>query len=108
MNTKPIPGVEICPSETEVGKWDLVIDGPESTPFIGGKFIVNLDFTDSYPFKPPKIKFVTKIYHPNVKSDTGEICTAAIDAAWVPTLNAKYIIEAVLTIIKTPNAENAQ
>ena len=84
------------------------MDGPEGTPFVGGKFVVHLDFSQGYPFKPPKINFVTKIYHPNVKTDTGEICTQAIDDQWVPTLNAKFVIEAILTVIKTPNAENAQ
>mmetsp|Transcript_45888 Transcript_45888/g.60830 ORF Transcript_45888/g.60830 Transcript_45888/m.60830 type:complete len:121 (-) Transcript_45888:151-513(-) len=88
--------------------WNITIDGPEGTPFIGGKFVVNLDFTDNYPFKPPKIKFVTKIYHPGVKTDTGEICTQAIEQQWVPTLNAKFVIEAILTVLQTPTAENAQ
>ena len=64
--------------------------------------------SQGYPFKPPKINFKTKIYHPNVKTDTGEICTQAIEDKWTPTLNAKFIIEALITVIKTPNAENAQ
>jgi ubiquitin-conjugating enzyme E2 N len=41
-----------------------------------------------------------------VKGDTGEICTLALDQVWVPTLNAKYIVEFLLTIIQTPNSEN--
>ena len=108
LTKNPIDGVEIKPSDVDVAQWDIVIDGPEGTPFVGGKFIVHLDFSQGYPFKPPKINFVTKIYHPNVKTDTGEICTQAIDDQWVPTLNAKFVIEAILTVIKTPNAENAQ
>ena len=75
LNKAPIAGVAIELVESDVTKWNLIIDGPEGTPFVGGKFTVNLDFSDGYPFKPPKIKFVTKIYHPNVKGDTGEICT---------------------------------
>ena len=98
----------INPTENDVMIWNITIDGPEGTPFIGGKFVVNLDFTDNYPFKPPKIKFVTKIYHPGVKTDTGEICTQAIEQQWVPTLNAKFVIEAILTVLQTPTAENAQ
>ena len=96
------------PTENDVMIWNVLIDGPEGTPFVGGRFTVNLDFTDNYPFKPPKIKFTTKIYHPGVKTDTGEICTQAIDSNWVPTLNAKFVIEAILTVLKTPSAENAQ
>ena len=108
MTRAPIPGVSIEPTENDVMIWDIHIEGPEGTPFIGGVFTVRLDFTDNYPFKPPKIHFVTKIYHPGVKTDTGEICTQAIDQNWVPTLNAKFVIEAILTVMKTPNAENAQ
>ena len=108
LTRQPIAGVAIAPTENDVMIWNITIDGPEGTPFIGGKFVVNLDFTDNYPFKPPKIKFVTKIYHPGVKTDTGEICTQAIDQQWVPTLNAKFVIEAILTVLQTPTAENAQ
>ena len=108
MTRQPIPGVTIEPTEADVMIWNIYIDGPEGTPFVGGRFCVNLNFTDNYPFKPPKIKFTTKIYHPGVKTDTGEICTQAIDQNWVPTLNAKFVIEAIMTILQTPSAENAQ
>ena len=91
----------------DIFKWNLVIDGPEGTPYQGGKFTVLVDFSDNFPFKPPKINFVTKIYHPNVKTSTGEICMQAIESAWVPTLNATFIIQAILTLIKTPSADNA-
>jgi ubiquitin-protein ligase len=106
LSKAPIPGVAIELENSDVTKWIVIIDGPEGTPFVGGKFRVALDFADSYPFKYPKINFKTKIYHPNVKGDTGEICTLALDQVWVPTLNAKYIIEFLLTIIQTPNSEN--
>lgn len=52
-------------------KWKMVIDGSDA--FTGGKFIVELDFNE-YPFKPPQIKFLTKVYHPNVDKE-GRICT---------------------------------
>ena len=107
LNKAPVAGVAIELVDSDVSKWNLIIDGPEGTPFVGGKFTVNLDFSDNYPFKPPKIKFVTKIYHPNIKGDTGEICTQAIEQQWVPTLNSKFIIQAILTVIHTPNLESA-
>jgi ubiquitin-protein ligase len=105
LSKAPIPGVAIELENSEVTKWIVIIDGPEGTPFVGGKFRVSLDFSDSYPFKYPKINVKTKIYHPNV-SNTGDICTLALDQVWVPTLNAKYIIEFLLTIIQSPNSEN--
>ncbi len=67
---------------------------------------MNVDFSDGYPFKAPKVLFKTKIYHPNIKQDTGEICTQAIEQQWVPTLNAKFVIESLVTLLKSPNADN--
>ena len=45
--------------------WNVTVEGPEDSPYEGGKFIINLDFTD-YPFKSPRISFKTKIFHPSV------------------------------------------
>lgn len=107
LNKAPLDGVTIALTNDDLTQWHVTILGPEGSPFLGGKFLVHLDFSDSYPFKPPKIKFLTKIYHPNVKTDTGEICTQAIEKQWVPTLNAKFVIEAILSVIKNPTLDNA-
>lgn len=70
------------PSETDIMKWEAVIFGynlrdnkksPEQTPWEGGSFMLSLQFTPEYPTKPPEIKFLTPIYHPNVYND-GRIC----------------------------------
>ena len=86
--------------------WNALIIGPEDTPYEGGKFIANIDFSDNYPFKAPKVHFKTKIFHPNIKQDTGEICAQAIENNWVPTLNARFIIESLVTLLKNPNADH--
>ena len=92
----------------DVWNWNVIIDGPEGTPFMGGKFVVALDFSENYPFKNPKVNFKTKIYHPNIKTDTGEICMLAIEKDWVPTRNAVFVIEAILTMLRSIDAENPQ
>ena len=86
--------------------WNAAIIGPADTPYAGGKFIVNIDFSDNYPFKAPKVHFKTKIFHPNIKQDTGEICAQAIENNWVPTLNARFVIESLVTLLKNPNADH--
>ena len=88
--------------------WNVKLPGPEGSPYAGGTFVINIDFSDNYPFKCPKILFVTKIYHPNIKMDTGEICAEAIKNSWVPTLNADFIIKMLAELIATPNPENPQ
>ena len=95
----------INPNEANIAIWDVIIDGPEGTPFIGGKFTVNLDFTNLYPFRAPKVKFMTKIYHPCVNTERGYISVTVIETKWVPSLNAKFAIEAILTLLKNPDAE---
>jgi len=92
LQSTPVPGVTVEIVGEDLFKWNLIIDGPDGTPYQGGRFTVNVDFSDNYPFKPPKIKFLTKIYHPNIKTESGEICMQAIESAWVPTLNATFII----------------
>ena len=47
---------------------------PEGSPYEGGVFVVDIVIPQSYPFEPPKMKFETKIWHPNVSSQTGAIC----------------------------------
>lgn len=54
-----------------------MLTGPDGTAYEGGCFTLDMKFPSEYPFKPPTVKFETKIYHPNIKSDTGEICEAA-------------------------------
>ena len=53
-----------------------------------------------------QVHFKTRIFHPNIKQDTGEICAQAIENNWVPTLNAKFVIESLITLMKNPNAEH--
>jgi ubiquitin-conjugating enzyme (huntingtin interacting protein 2) len=50
------------------------IKGPEGTPYEGGVFQINITIPKQYPFEPPKMKFDTKIWHPNISSQTGAIC----------------------------------
>ena len=103
MNKDPIEGVTINPDANKPFLWTVVLDGPEGTPYLGGKFNVEVDFSENYPFKAPKVHFKTKIYHPGVSQKDGSICMAAIESNWVPTLNAKYVIGALVTLLRDPS-----
>ena len=49
---------------------------------------------------------MTRIFHPNIKFDTGEICSDLIQNQWSPTLNARFILETIKELLKTPNLQN--
>ncbi len=102
----PIEGVTMALVGDSLVNWNATIVGPQDTPYAGGKFVVNIDFSDNYPFKAPKVHFKTKIFHPNIKQDTGEICAQAIENNWVPTLNARFVTESLVTLLKNPNADH--
>ena len=87
--------------------WIVTFDGPSGSPYEGGKFKVRFN-CDTYPFKTPKINFITKIYHPGVSQDKGEICMKALEEGWVPTMGCKHCIAHILTLLTSPSAENAQ
>ncbi|CAL4885070.1 unnamed protein product [Urochloa decumbens] len=54
---------------TDLLHWEVVIDGPDGSPYAGGTFPVDIDFVNiNYPLSPPKITFKTKVYHPNIDS----------------------------------------
>jgi ubiquitin-conjugating enzyme (huntingtin interacting protein 2) len=54
------------------------IIGPEGTCYQGGTFEVDIVIPAQYPFEPPKMRFTTKIWHPNISSQTGAICLVSV------------------------------
>jgi len=79
----------IEPVNDDIMNWRAELQGPEASPYVGGIFLVDFIFGTTYPFKAPSIRFMTKIYHPNVKKESGEICTDVINEGWSPTLNGE-------------------
>jgi len=63
------------------------LKGPSDTPYEGGAFVVDIVLPNEYPFMPPKMKFDTKVWHPNISSQTGAICLGATSS---PKPSTKY------------------
>lgn len=74
---------------------NAVIIGPVDTPFEDGTFRLVMHFEEQYPNKPPGVKFISEMFHPNVYA-TGELCLDILQNRWSPT----YDVAAILTSIQ--------
>jgi ubiquitin-conjugating enzyme E2 D len=91
------------PEDTDVFKWKATIIGPEDTPYHGGVFNLSILFPPDYPFKPPKIKFTTKILHPNINS-SGNICLDILQGRqWSPALTISKVLLSISSLLSDPN-----
>lgn len=75
--------------------------GPGDSPYSGGVFFVMIHFPPDYPFKPPKVQFQTKVYHPNVNSQ-GSICLDILKEQWSPALTISKVGTQVLFYCSVP------
>ena len=62
------------PVNDNLYKWVGFITGPPDTPFSDGWFKLDIQICENYPIEPPKVKMLTKCFHPNIHWNTGEIC----------------------------------
>jgi ubiquitin-conjugating enzyme (huntingtin interacting protein 2) len=82
--------------------------GPAETPYEGGRFEVDIVIPDSYPFQPVKMKFLTKVYHPNVSSASGAICLDILKDAWSPVLTLKSTLISLQSLLCSPEPNDPQ
>lgn len=82
--------------------WKGTITGPKESPYEGGVFYLDIIFPSDYPFKPPKITFTTKIYHPNISS-SGSICLDILKDQWSPALMISKVLLSISSLLCDPN-----
>ena len=85
--------------------WQATIMGPDDSPYAGGVYFLNIHFPSDYPFKPPKVSFTTRIYHPNVNSN-GSICLDILNAQWSPALTTSKVILSICSLLTDPNPDD--
>ncbi|EGD73578.1 ubiquitin-conjugating enzyme HR6A [Salpingoeca rosetta] len=102
LQEDPPQGIMGAPVENDIMTWHAVIFGPEGTPFEDGAFKLTLTFTEDYPNKAPVVKFVSRVYHPNVYKD-GSICLDILQNKWSPTYNITGILTSIQSLLDEPN-----
>ena len=88
--------------------WKGRIKGPIDTCYQGGIFDVDIVIPDDYPFKPPKMKFDTKIWHPNISSVTGAICLDILKNEWTPALTIRTALISLQALMCEPVPNDPQ
>ena len=105
LNTDPPANCSAGPEGDDIYHWTATIMGPVDTPYHGGVFYLNITFPNNYPFKPPKVAFVTKIYHPNINSNGG-ICLDILKENWSPALTISKVLISICSLLDDPNPDD--
>lgn len=91
--------------DDDIYNWEATIIGPSDSPYSGGIFKLKLEFCDDFPFKPPKVKFITKILHPNIDC-YGNICLDILNKNWSPVLNVTKLLLSISSLLTDPNPDD--
>lgn len=71
----------------------------------GGRYLFSFHVPENYPFEPPKVHCLTKIYHPNIDYD-GNVCLNILKDNWNSSLTASNWIAGVYYLFYEPNPED--
>ncbi|EFA75916.1 putative ubiquitin-conjugating enzyme E2 [Heterostelium album PN500] len=110
---EPAPGISATPNEENLRYFNVVITGPVDSPFqgnvshhkSGGVFNLELFLTDDYPMSAPKVRFLTKIYHPNIDK-LGRICLDILKDKWSPALQIRTVLLSIQALLSAPNPDD--
>ncbi|XP_045176867.2 ubiquitin-conjugating enzyme E2 T-like isoform X2 [Mercenaria mercenaria] len=109
LTESPPYGISCWPNGDSIDRLEAIILGGEDTPYSGGVFKLEIQIPDRYPFEPPKVRFMTPIYHPNVDTG-GRICLDTLKmppkGAWKPCLNISTVLTSVQLLMAEPNPED--
>ncbi|PGH03811.1 ubiquitin-conjugating enzyme E2 N [Polytolypa hystricis UAMH7299] len=105
LMAEPVPGINAVPHEDNLRYFDVRIHGPAQSPYEGGIFKLELFLPEDYPMTPPKIRFLTKIYHPNIDR-LGRICLDVLKNNWSPALQIRTILLSIQALLGAPNPDD--
>ncbi|KAG6820022.1 hypothetical protein H0H93_006360 [Arthromyces matolae] len=102
----PAPGITAQPHDDNLRYFDVTIEGPGGSPFEhrsgaeglmessqDGIFKLELFLPEEYPMAPPKVRFLTKIYHPNIDK-------------WSPALQIRTVLLSIQALLSAPNPDD--
>ena len=121
LTQNPVEGINAAPiSADNIFQWNAILDGPEDSLFEDASFVLTLKFPQDYPNHPPEVKFVTRVFHPNIceqrrrdvmnfltlcsLSDMdGSICLDILQQRWSASLDVSTILVSIRSLLTDPN-----
>ncbi|XP_064985714.1 protein PEROXIN-4 isoform X1 [Musa acuminata AAA Group] len=100
------PDIQLVCDDSNIYKWTALIKGPSETPYEGGVFQLAFSIPEQYPLLPPQVRFLTKIFHPNVHFKTGEICLDILKNAWSPAWTLQSVCRAIIALMAHPEPDS--
>ncbi|KAK9064782.1 hypothetical protein SSX86_016164 [Deinandra increscens subsp. villosa] len=67
-----------------------------------GTFKLTLQFSEDYPNKPPTVRFISRMFHPNIYAD-GSICLDILQNQWSPIYDVAAILTSIQSLLCDPN-----
>jgi len=105
LTCDPVTGISATPYEDNRRYFAVSIIGPSDSPYEKGTFKLELFLPADYPMGPPKVRFLTKIYHPNVDK-LGRICLDILKDKWSPALQIRTVLLSIQALLSAPNPDD--
>eukprot|EP00970_Alexandrium_tamarense_P013561 scaffold3507_cov188-Alexandrium_tamarense.AAC.9 len=111
LSNDPPPGIAAYtdPSTSDMTSLRAQITGPEGSPFEGGVFLLTVSITGRYPFEPPRCRFLTPLYHPNIDAG-GRICLDTLKSppagSWSPAVSLPSLLLSIRSLMAEPNPDD--
>ncbi|XP_072873933.1 ubiquitin-conjugating enzyme E2 N-like [Chlorocebus sabaeus] len=102
---KPVPRIKAQPYESNTHYFHVVIAGPRDSPFEGRTFKLELFLPEEYPMAAPKVRFMTKICHPNVDK-LGRICLDILKGKCSPAVQIHTVLLSIQALLNAPNPDD--
>eukprot|EP00756_Hemistasia_phaeocysticola_P011135 Hpha_TRINITY_DN15091_c0_g1::TRINITY_DN15091_c0_g1_i1::g.126045::m.126045/K10580/UBE2N, BLU, UBC13; ubiquitin-conjugating enzyme E2 N len=102
---EPPEGISAAPSRENPRYFQIAVQGPSSSAYEGGVFNLELFLPEEYPMVPPKVRFLTRIWHPNVDK-LGRICLDILKDKWSPALQIRTVLLSIQALLSAPNPDD--
>mmetsp|Transcript_15057 Transcript_15057/g.17038 ORF Transcript_15057/g.17038 Transcript_15057/m.17038 type:complete len:167 (+) Transcript_15057:345-845(+) len=105
LQSEPVAGIKCIPYTDNLRHFNVILSGPSETPYEDGVFSLELFLPADYPMAPPKVRFLTRIYHPNIDK-LGRICLDILKDKWSPALQIRTVLLSIQALLSTPEPDD--